>query len=131
MEIIKILSLVLGVFFLTTGLLKLFGHHHMVEEFNNFNLPIWLMKMTGLIEVVAAPMMISAYWNTSLAGIGALIMTPVMIGAMCVNFLKRPAWFGWGVSVLVGLCAYLSFTFLPIEDWTVLIKQLFGSALTA
>ncbi len=101
----QILSVILGVFFLVTGWLKATGNAHMVKEFQKFNYPQWLRVVAGLIELVAALLMLTAFWWPGLAALGALMVCPVMLGAAWTNFVKRPAAFGWGTVVIFLLCA--------------------------
>ena len=109
----QVLSMVLGVFFLVTGWLKVSGHPHMIEEFDKFQYPHWLRILAGAIELVAAPMMLAAFWMPPIAALGALLMCPVMIGAAYTNFAKRPAAFGWGTLVILALCATPVVVLLP------------------
>ena len=110
---VQVLSMVLGVFFLVTGWLKVSGHPHMIEEFDKFQYPHWLRILAGAIELVAAPMMLTAFWVPPIAALGALLMCPVMIGAAYTNFAKRPAAFGWGTLVILALCATPVVVLLP------------------
>ncbi len=100
----QILCLLLGVFFLVSGWLKVLGTAHMVREFQKFGYPQWLRVLAGAIEVVASPMMLSVIWFPQWAALGALILCPVMVGAAWTNFVKRPASFGWGTVVILLLC---------------------------
>ncbi len=99
------LEVVLGVFFLATGILKAVGHSHMVKEFRRFQYPLWLMRMAGWIEVVAAPGLLLGAWLPWWALLGSLLLCGVMVGATYTNFAKRPPAFGWGTLVILGLCA--------------------------
>ncbi|MGH8491720.1 MAG: DoxX family protein [Moraxellaceae bacterium] len=101
----QILLGLLGVFFLVTGWLKASGNAHMVKEFQKFQYPQWLRVLAGLIELAAAPMMLTAFWWPGLAALGAFMVCPVMLGAAYTNFIKRPAAFGWGTLVIFLLCA--------------------------
>lgn len=102
---VQIICILLGIFFLVSGWLKVLGNTHMVKEFQKFHYPQWLRVVAGLFEVVAAPMMLAVFWRPDWAALGALIMCPVMAGATYTNFAKRPASFGWGTLVILGLCA--------------------------
>lgn len=108
---LQIICLLLGAFYLVAGVLKVSGNAHMIEEFENFDYPQWLRIFAGCIELVAAPLMLSVIWFPTLAGFGALMMCPVMLGATYTNFAKRPAAYGWGTLVLLGLCAALAWVF--------------------
>lgn len=101
---VLILEVVLGVFFLATGLLKLFGHPHMVREFRRFQYPLWLMRLAGALEVAAAPGLLLGYWLPWWALLGAALLCCVMVGATYTNFTRRPPAFGWGTLVILGLC---------------------------
>lgn len=99
------LEWVLGVFFLVTGVMKLLAHPHMVKEFQRFRYPLWLMRLAGAIEVVAAPGLLLGLWLPWWTLLGALLLCGVMVGATYTNFAKRPPAFGWGTLVILGLCA--------------------------
>lgn len=100
-----ILEVVLGVFFLVTGLMKLFAHSHMVIEFKRFQYPLWLMRLAGGLELAAAPGLLFGYWLPWWALLGAAVLCCVMVGATYTNFVKRPPAFGWGTVVILALCA--------------------------
>jgi len=100
----QILSTLLGVFFLATGWLKASGHPHMIEEFDKFQYPHWLRILAGVLELIAAPMMLTVWWLPAIASLGALIVSAIMVGAAYTNFVKRPAVFGWGTLVILALC---------------------------
>jgi uncharacterized membrane protein YphA (DoxX/SURF4 family) len=103
-----ILQLAFIAFFSTTGAFKLLAHHHMVEEFDKFSYPHWLMRLAGALELVAAVFLILGYWNPIYAALGASLLTAVMIGACYTNFAKRPAVYGGGTMVIVLLSAALA-----------------------
>ena len=105
---VLILEVVLGVFFLATGLLKLFAHPHMVKEFRRFQYPLWLLRLAGALEVVAAPGLLVGYWLPLWALLGAVLLCGVMVGATYTNFAKRPPAFGWGTLVILGLCVWVA-----------------------
>lgn len=113
----QILCTVLALFFLVTGWMKTSGHPHMIEEFDKFQFPHWLRILAGVLELIAAPMMLLVWWLPALASLGALIVSAVMVGAAYTNFVKRPAVFGWGTLVILALCAYPALVMFP---WHVL-----------
>lgn len=102
------LEWVLGVFFLVAGALKLVAHPHMVREFQRFQYPLWLMRLAGAIEVVAAPGLVLGLWLPWWTLLGALLLCGVMVGATYTNFTQRPPAFGWGTLVILGLCALVA-----------------------
>lgn len=110
---LQIICVLLGVFYLVAGVLKVSGNAHMVQEFNNFGYPPWLRVLAGAIELIAAPLMLTMFWWPHIAATGAMLMCPVMLGATWTNFAKRPAQYGWGTAVLLVLCAVIAYRFKP------------------
>lgn len=114
---IAIFQIVFIVFFSITGAFKLLAHHHMVEEFEKFTYPHWLMRLAGALELVAAAFLILGFWNPSYAALGSSLLTTVMIGACYTNFVKRPAAYGWGTMVILLLCAALAAHFSMLIEF--------------
>jgi uncharacterized membrane protein YphA (DoxX/SURF4 family) len=111
---LQIICVLLGIFYLIAGALKVCDNTHMIEEFNNFGLPHWLRVLAGAIELVAAPLMLMTFWWPHIAATGALLMCPVMFGATWTNFAKRPAKYGWGTAVLLVLCVAIACILRPM-----------------
>ena len=99
-----VLEVVLGVFFLVSGVMKVVGHPHMTREFKRFQYPFWLMRLAGILEVIAAPGLLLGYWLPWWTLLGGVILCGVMVGATYTNFVKRPPAFGWGTLVILALC---------------------------
>jgi uncharacterized membrane protein YphA (DoxX/SURF4 family) len=70
-----------GLGFLMFGSMK-FGSKQMVEEFWRYGYPGGFRIFTGLIEVIAAVLVISGIWNDKLAAWGGLIIVGTMLGAI-------------------------------------------------
>lgn len=115
--VVTILEGALGIFFLVAGFMKLLGHAHMVEEFHRFQYPLWLMRLAGALEVLAAPGLLLGRWLPGWALLGALVLCAVMVGAAYTNFTRRPAVFGWGTLVLLALCG------LPVVTRLALLRS--------
>ncbi|MEE2730925.1 MAG: DoxX family protein [Pseudomonadota bacterium] len=111
----QIIATLLAVFFLVTGWLKASGHPHMIEEFDKFQYPHWLRILAGVLELIAAPAMLLAWWWPHWASLGALVISAVMVGATYTNFVKRPAVFGWGTVVILLLCVYPAVVLFPLQ----------------
>jgi len=73
-----VLSVILALAFLGAGAAKLSAQPMMVTEFAVFGYPQWFMYLTGLIEIVAAILLLVP----RLAGIGAGLLVCVMVGAL-------------------------------------------------
>ena len=114
---IIILQIVFIIFFSITGAMKILAHTHMIEEFDNFGYPYWLMRLAGGIELVATPLLLIGFWNPVYGALGASLLTAVMIGACYTNFTQRAAAYGWGTLVLVLLCAGLATHFAMNADF--------------
>ena len=111
----KIVCTLLALFFVATGWMKAGGHPHMIEEFDKFRLPHWLRILAGVLELIAAPLMLLVWWLPTLASLGALLVSAVMVGAAYTNFVKRPAVFGWGTLVILALCLIPALAFNPLQ----------------
>lgn len=73
-----VISILLCVAFLGAGIAKLTAQPMMIAEFTSFAYPLWFMTLTGVIEVVAAVLVVVP--RTSQLGAGILAL--VMIGAL-------------------------------------------------
>ncbi|MEX1665561.1 DoxX family protein [Zhongshania arctica] len=114
---VSILQIVFIVFFSIAGAMKVLGHTHMRDEFDNFGYPHWLMRVAGTLELIATPLLIVGFWQPIYAAFGASLLTAVMIGACYTNFTQRPAAYGWGTMVLALLCAALAAHFSMLADF--------------
>lgn len=85
-----ILQVLLGLGFLMFGSMK-FGSQQMVEGFKTYGYPSWFRIFTGLVEVVAAVLVIAGIWNETLAAWGGLVIVVTMIGAIFTHIkIKDP-----------------------------------------
>lgn len=120
-----LLEWLLGLFFIVSGFLKVIGHGHMVREFERFQYPLWLMRLAGGIEIIAAPGLFLSPWLPWWTLIGATLLCGVMVGATYTNFVKRPPAFGWGTVGILLMCLLVVVThFELLEPW--LSKPLMG-----
>ncbi|MEK4563787.1 DoxX family protein [Alkalihalobacillus sp. FSL R5-0424] len=76
-----ILQGVLGLGFLMFGFMK-FGSKQMVDDFGRYGYSGGFRIFTGLVEVVAAIILIVGIWNTQLAAWGGLLVVVTMLGAI-------------------------------------------------
>jgi putative oxidoreductase len=68
---------------LISGLAKLSGVEQMIETFGAVGIGQWFRYVTGLIEFASAIVLLIP----ALAGIGALVLVPIMIGAVLTQLL--------------------------------------------
>lgn len=80
--VLKALSLVLGFWFIGSGMTKLLGIQSQVDNFARWGYPGWFRLLTGAIEVSAAVLLIVSVLVGRLATIGALLIVGVMCGAL-------------------------------------------------
>lgn len=66
--------------FLMAGLGKVMGSQMHKEGFTKWRLPQWFRIVTGLVEVVAAALLIIGYWQQDLILYGALLIVATGIG---------------------------------------------------
>ncbi|MDR3418794.1 MAG: DoxX family protein [Nevskia sp.] len=103
-----VLQVLLLAFFLPSALLKLAGHPHMRKEFARFQYPYAIARLAGVMELIACALLLAGFRREAVAGLGAAVLVPVMIGAAWTNFTKRPAAFGLGTMVILAVCAALA-----------------------
>ena len=85
-----VLQSLLAAAFLMAGASKLAGVKLMVDEFETIGLGQWFRYLTGILEIAAAIMLVIP----RLAGAGAVLLIPIMIGAAFVHvavFKNSPA----------------------------------------
>ncbi|MFX3673467.1 MAG: DoxX family protein [Paenisporosarcina sp.] len=86
MEIVTwILQGLLGLAFLMAGLGKLTGSKMHREGFDHWRLPQWFRVVTGIVELVAAILLIVGFWVDDLALYGALILAATGIGGVLTH----------------------------------------------
>ncbi|MFJ5761117.1 DoxX family protein [Neobacillus sp. NPDC093182] len=86
----NILQVLLGLGFLMFGFMK-FGSKQMVDEFRRYGYPGGFRIFTGLVEVIAAVLVISGIWNDKFAAWGGLFIVGTMLGAIFTHIkVKDP-----------------------------------------
>jgi uncharacterized membrane protein YphA (DoxX/SURF4 family) len=109
-----ILHVLLLLVFVPASLFKLAGHKHMRKQFAKFRYPYALAHLAGAIELCACVLLIYGFVVPRYAGLGALLLVPVMIGAAYTNFTRQPVAYGWGTLVLLSLCAIVGLHYLQL-----------------
>jgi putative oxidoreductase len=70
--------ILISLFFLQAGILKLIGDPRMIETFNNFGYSAWFRIAIGMLEIVGAISLLSRYSSRY----GALLLAAILIGAI-------------------------------------------------
>lgn len=79
-----IIQVLLGFVFLMAGFSK-FNSEKMVEAFKGYGYSAGFRIFTGLVEVVAAGLLIAGIWNNTVAAGGGLLIVATMIGAIITH----------------------------------------------
>lgn len=79
-----ILQVILGLGFIMFGLMK-FTSKQMVEGFKHFGYSTGFRIFTGVVEILAAILLIAGIWNEALAAIGSFLVVATMIGAIMTH----------------------------------------------
>ncbi|MDR6550201.1 DoxX family protein [Paenibacillus qinlingensis] len=85
-----ILQALLGLGFLMFGFMK-FGSKQMVDEFRRYGYSGGFRVFTGLVEVIAAAIIIWGIWNDTLAAWGAALVVVTMLGAILTHMKVKDA----------------------------------------
>ena len=101
MKIISIiLQVLLGIGFLNFGYTK-FKSPDMVEGFKHFGYPDWFRIFTGIVEVIAAVIIIIGIWNHTLAALGAFLIVATMIGAIFTHIKIKDTLKGFMMPIIL------------------------------
>ena len=96
---IAILSMVLGVVMIGSGLSKLGGEVHQVAMFAQVGLPLWFLALVGTFEVIGG-ILLAVPLSTP---VGSVILSTIMVGALWTHAVQGE-WVNLvPVSVLLSL----------------------------
>ena len=87
----KGLSVVLGFFFIGSGMTKVLRVASQVENFEKWGYPGWFLPLTGAIEVGAALILLASLFVNRIATVGALLLACVMCGALYTRIANNEA----------------------------------------
>ena len=76
------LSLVLGFWFIGSGMTKLLSVESQVANFARWGYPDWFRFLTGTIELIAAALLLISTVSGRVATLGAALIACVMCGAL-------------------------------------------------
>lgn len=106
-----LVSSLLGLLFLATGLLKLLGQPMVADQFKGWGYPRWFMYLTGGVEVSAAFLVLLPM--TRLYGV--LLIVPTMMGAI-ITHLRFKEWLQLPLPLaLLGAAAWLGRAEEPLD----------------
>lgn len=125
MSITTILPILLAVIFSVAGLGKVFGMDALKKEFKHWNLPPWMMYLSGMLEIFAGVMLC---FDSTLY-FGAIIGSFVMLGATVILWVSdknRRSLFPLSLLLACGLLIWQS---VPGTGLTWIVLGLVGGAL--
>ncbi|AIQ23322.1 MULTISPECIES: DoxX family protein [unclassified Paenibacillus] len=101
--------------FVMAGSGKVAGSKMHVDNFKKWRLPQWFRVVTGLVEIVAAAVLVVGYWEPSWAAAGALILGVTAIGGILVHIREKDSFKETFPIILLGVLAIIVF-FIRLSD---------------
>jgi hypothetical protein len=83
-----VIQVILAIFILVGGLIKLFRVPFQVEHWRHYQYPLWFMSIIGMIEVIGAIGMIGGLWNRYFAIGSGVLFVILMIGAIHAHVFR-------------------------------------------
>ena len=83
-----IMQVILAVFILVGGFIKLFRIPFQVEHWQHYQYPLWLMSVIGIVELIGAIGMIGGIWNPYLVFVSGVLFVILMIGAIHAHIFR-------------------------------------------
>ncbi|MDF2014241.1 DoxX family protein [Priestia megaterium] len=85
---ITFVQVILAIFILIGGFIKLFRIPFQVEHWRHYRYPLWFMSAIGLIELIGAIGMIGGIWNQHLVLGSGILFIILMIGAIHTHMFR-------------------------------------------
>ncbi|MBC6972427.1 DoxX family protein [Bacillus sp. Xin] len=83
-----VLQVVLAIFILVGGFIKLFRIPFQIEHWQHYQYPLWFMSIIGFIEIVGAIGIIGGIWNPYLALGSNILLVVLMVGAIHAHIFR-------------------------------------------
>lgn len=104
LTIIKILRWAVTLLFLGAGTTKLLALNEMIVLFDHFQLPLWFMYFTGIIEILGAIGLL--FWNQKIGLLAAFSLLTTMFVGSVFHLIYDPLTQAIPAISLAILCAY-------------------------
>lgn len=83
-----ILQVVLAIFIVVGGFIKIFRISFQVEHWQRYQYPLWFMSIIGFIEIIGAIGIIGGIWNQYLALGANTLLAVLMVGAIHTHIFR-------------------------------------------
>lgn len=97
----------LAVAFLMAGLGKLFGSEMHKKSFEHWRLPQWFRVVTGLVETIAAVLLIVGFWYYTALISGAWLLVVVGFGGVITHARVRDSFKDTLTITVLGILAII------------------------
>ena len=113
MEIaVMVLKGMLAFIFIAAGSGKLLGLKMHRENFERWRLPQWFRVVTGVVELVAAALLIIGFWQNDYAAAGALLLGITGIGGVLTHVRVKDGFKETLPIAVFGISAFVLFFIL-------------------
>ncbi|ASJ55436.1 MULTISPECIES: DoxX family protein [Brevibacillus] len=86
--ITTVIQVILAVFILTGGVIKLLRIPFQVEHWQHYQYPLWFMSVIGFLELIGGIAMILGAWNRYLAAGAGVLFVILMLGAIHAHIFR-------------------------------------------
>ncbi|AWE07214.1 DoxX family protein [Lysinibacillus sp. 2017] len=100
-----VLQGILALMFIMAGFGKVSGSKMHIEGFTKWGYPQWFRVVTGLIELIAAALLIVGFWNETAAIIGVAILVAVGIGGVITHIRIKDTMKDTALILVLGILA--------------------------
>ncbi|MET1014369.1 MAG: DoxX family protein [Paenisporosarcina sp.] len=108
MEIVTwILQGLLAAAFLMAGFGKVTGSKIHVDGFEHWRLPQWFRVVTGILEIVAAGLLIAGFWVVNLAIYGAILLVVISVGGVLTHLRVKDSLKDTFPILILGVLAFI------------------------
>lgn len=83
-----VLQVILAVFILVGGFIKLFRIPFQVEHWQHYRYPLWFMSIIGFVEIVGAIGIVGGIWSGYLAVGSSVLLVALMLGAIHAHIFR-------------------------------------------
>ena len=107
-----VLKGMLAFIFIAAGSGKVLGSKMHRENFERWRLPQWFRVVTGVVELVAAALLIIGFWHNDYPAAGALLLGITGIGGVLTHVRVKDGFKETLPIAVFGICAFILFFIL-------------------